>query len=30
VKLTHPDKLDEFNSKYYPEMEADFKSQFKE
>ncbi len=30
VKLTHPDKLDEFNTKHYPEMEARFKAQFKE
>ncbi|MFH0850528.1 MAG: hypothetical protein V1924_06275 [Candidatus Bathyarchaeota archaeon] len=30
VKLTHPEKLDEFNKKHYPEMDADFKAQFKE
>ncbi|MCW4049240.1 MAG: hypothetical protein NWE89_05825 [Candidatus Bathyarchaeota archaeon] len=30
VKLTHPDKLDEFNEKYYSEMETRFKAQFKE
>lgn len=28
VKLTHPEKLDEFNSKHYAEMEETFKSQF--
>ena len=27
VKLTHPDKLDEFNSKYYNAMEEQFKKQ---
>jgi hypothetical protein len=25
VKLTHPDKMDEFISKHYPAMEAEFK-----
>ena len=30
VKLTHPEKLDEFNDKYYSEMEAHFKSTFAE
>jgi len=30
VKPTHTEKLEEFNKKYYPDMEADFKSQFKE
>ena len=28
VKLTHPEKLEEFNSNYYPEMEIRFKAQF--
>ena len=30
VKLTHPEKLDEFNKKHYPEMENEFKTHFKE
>ncbi len=30
VKLTHPDKLDEFNANYYPDMENRFKAQFDE
>ena len=30
IKLTHPDKLDEFNANYYPEMESRFKEQFTE
>jgi hypothetical protein len=30
VKLTHPEKLDEFNEKYYSEMEARFKATFPE
>jgi len=30
VKLTHPEKLDEFNRKHYPEMENAFKAQFRE
>jgi len=30
VKLTHPEKLDEFNANYYPEMETRFKAQFDE
>jgi len=25
VKLTHPDKMDEFTSKHYPAMEEEFK-----
>lgn len=28
VKLTHPEKLDEFNANYYPDMENRFKAQF--
>jgi len=30
VKLTHPEKVDEFNKKHYSEMEAEFKAKFKE
>lgn len=30
VKLTHTEKLEEFNKKYYPDMDAAFKAQFKE
>jgi hypothetical protein len=30
VKLTHPERLDEFNKKHYPEMENEFKTHFKE
>jgi hypothetical protein len=30
VKLTHPDRLEEFNEKYYPKMEAEFKAAFQE
>jgi hypothetical protein len=30
IKLTHPDKLEEFNTKHYPEMEARFKANFPE
>jgi hypothetical protein len=30
VKLTHPERLEEFNEKYYPEMEARFKASFQE
>ncbi len=30
IKLTHSDKLDEFNVDYYPEMEARFKDSFLE
>jgi hypothetical protein len=25
IKLTHPEKLEEFNSKYYPKMALQFK-----
>jgi len=28
VKLTHPERLEEFNEKYYPRMEAEFKASF--
>jgi len=28
VKLTHPDRLEEFNKKYYPQMEAEFRASF--
>ena len=30
VKLTHPEKLDEFNEKYHAEMEARFKTSLPE
>jgi hypothetical protein len=30
VKLTHPEKLEEFNSQHYPNMEEEFKKQFEE
>ena len=30
VKLTHPEKVDEFNKKHYSEMESEFKAHFKE
>jgi hypothetical protein len=30
VRLTHPDKLDEFQTNYYPEMEARFKEKLPE
>ncbi len=30
VKLTHPDKLEEFNAQYYAAMEESFKKQFEE
>jgi hypothetical protein len=26
IKLIHPEKLDEFNKKYYPEMESRFRA----
>ena len=30
VKLTHPEKLEEFNQEHYPEMEKVFKKQFED
>lgn len=30
VKLTHPERLEEFNEKYYPKMEEEFKASFQE
>jgi hypothetical protein len=30
IKLTHPDKLDEFNTKFYPDMEARFRASIEE